>query len=58
MSGGETVPTPAKTRMDELLDLLSDLVPSLQRIADTLDPPRSKPNGKILVGSAQDAPET
>ncbi len=49
MSGGETVPAPAKTRMDELLDLLSDLVPSLQRIADTLDPPRSKPNGKVLA---------
>ncbi len=46
------------TPIGELLTVLTDLAGYLQRIADTLDPPRSKPNGKILVGSSQDAPET
>ncbi len=40
------------TPLDELLGVLSDLAGYLQRIADTLDPPKvSSPNGKVLLGA-------
>ncbi len=52
-----SAPFELDTPIGELLTVLTDLAGYLQRIADTLDPPLSKPNGKILVGSSQDAPE-
>jgi hypothetical protein len=42
------------TPIGELLTVLSDIAGYLQRIADTLDPPRSKPNGKILPGTCSE----
>ncbi len=46
-----SAPFELDTPIGELLSVLTDLAGYLQRIADTLDPPRSKPNGKVLNGS-------
>ncbi len=49
-----SAPFELDTPIGELLSVLTDLAGYLQRIADTLDTPRSKPNGKLLPGTCSE----